>query len=244
MSTSEARILANKANAARSTGPKTEEGKARSRANAVKHGLTGAGIALPVGDAAEVDRLQHSYEAELKPSGEVGRMLVRRMALMTVRMDRCVDQETAHLNDRVRQAEADFDAEWPEVEGEGDPFRQRMRVETAQRAMFDPSRDATLARKYEAAAERCFFRSLKELRVVEKTAKASVSSPELDQARSALGSFLPAETMKPAPAPQAQKSVTTPSKPLPKPVPTFPVAPKMPPGGSFSEVPFAIGRVG
>ena len=41
------RVEANRRNAQKSTGPKTAEGKAISRLNGVKHGLTGAGIALP-----------------------------------------------------------------------------------------------------------------------------------------------------------------------------------------------------
>ncbi len=55
MPASEAQIRANRENAARSTGPKTDEGKERSRANALKHGLTGGGIVLPEADAAEVE---------------------------------------------------------------------------------------------------------------------------------------------------------------------------------------------
>src|SRR5437763_56198 len=44
MPASEARILANQANARLSTGPKTAEGKEQSRANDLNHGMTGAGV--------------------------------------------------------------------------------------------------------------------------------------------------------------------------------------------------------
>ena len=40
------RALINRANAQRSTGPKTEEGKQRSSLNALRHGLTGQTIIL------------------------------------------------------------------------------------------------------------------------------------------------------------------------------------------------------
>ena len=252
--TSAARIAANQANSLKSSGPRTAEEESRSRGNAVKHGLTGAGVALTVEDAAEVERLARSFEAELKPSGDLGRTLVRRMALMSVRMDRCVDHETASLSERIRQAEADFDAEWPAVEGQDDPNRERMRVEAAHRAMFDPSKAATLARKYEAAAERCFFRSLKELRQVERQAKAAGSGPEVGPAREALGSFLPAEAKpsglasKAAATPRSASSVVPKAvapapKPHPKPIPSFANTPGTPLGGAF-ELPFSIGRAG
>ena len=194
MPTSEARILANKANAARSTGPTSREGKERSRANSLKHGLTGAGVVLPNEDAAEVERRLAAFQDELKPSGEVGRALVRRAAICSVRMDRSVEQETAALSERVRSAEAEFVA----PEGVDAEEAGRLRAEAGRRAMFDPSKEATLARKYEAAAERGFFRALKELRQVE----AQVSQEpelELDPAtkeevfRRELGSFLAEE---------------------------------------------------
>ena len=46
MIVSEARIAANRRNALLSTGPKTAEGKVRSRANALKHGLC-ASVCVP-----------------------------------------------------------------------------------------------------------------------------------------------------------------------------------------------------
>jgi hypothetical protein len=254
MPASEARMIANRANAARSTGPKTAEGKARSRENAVKHGLTGDGVVLSSEEAAEVERLRQSFESELQPSGEVGRTLVRRLALLAVRMDRCVIHESAALAEHVRLAEAEFDSEWPEseLEGEDDADRERMRDLAARRALFDPSREATLARKYEAAAERGFFRALKELRQVEREAKADSTGPGIEAARSALGSFLTAaatvsSSVGKADGPDRSGVLVPPkvSNPVlnsrPKPIPALPVSPQTPLSGSF-HVPFSIGR--
>src|SRR3954451_8068521 len=56
----DAQIAANRKNAARSTGPKTEEGKARARCNALKHGerarVVGAMPVLPHEDPRELER--------------------------------------------------------------------------------------------------------------------------------------------------------------------------------------------
>src|SRR3954447_19948037 len=49
------RVLANRANAKRSTGPKTEAGKLRSRVNGLKHGLRAE---LPVLPGEDADALQ------------------------------------------------------------------------------------------------------------------------------------------------------------------------------------------
>jgi hypothetical protein len=170
MATSEARKIANLANSLKSTGPLSISGKEASRSNAYKHGMTGAGIVLPNEDAAEVDRKIVAYEAELQPTGEVGRELVRRMAVSSLRMDRGVSQETAALSERVRQAEADFVA----PDGLDEAIVAQLKAEAMARVLFDPSKEATLARKYEAAAERCFFRSLKELRQLRKDAPSRV----------------------------------------------------------------------
>ncbi len=109
MNCSPARLAANRANALRSTGPRTEEGKAASRGNALKHGMAGEGVALPAEDGAEVDRRFTAIEAELQPDGEVAHALVRRVALLSIRMERCATQEAAALSDGVRSAEGDFD---------------------------------------------------------------------------------------------------------------------------------------
>ena len=109
MIVSEARLAANRANAQKSTGPKTLEGKERSRANSLQHGMTGAGIVLPAEDAAEVERRFAALRSQLAPTGEYQEALVKRVALHSVRMDRCAVNEAAAIGVKIRHAEEDFD---------------------------------------------------------------------------------------------------------------------------------------
>ena len=106
---SPARLAANRANAQKSTGPKTEEGKARSRANALKHGLTGAGIALPGEDAAAIEATFLQAHEEFAPTTLAGMRLVRDVAMLWVRQDRARQYEATALAAHARHAERDFD---------------------------------------------------------------------------------------------------------------------------------------
>jgi hypothetical protein len=104
---------------------------------------------------------------------------------MSVRMDLCVEYETAMLTERVRLAEADF----LPPEGVDDAEAARLRTEAGKRALFDTSKEATLARKYEADASRRFFRALKELRQHEKAAKADEKAFQAEAVRDESGSI-------------------------------------------------------
>ncbi len=76
-----ARAEASRANGRLSHGPTSLEGKARSRRNGCKEGLTGAGIVLPPDAAAEVERREAAYVGVFGPRNAVERELVRQMAL-------------------------------------------------------------------------------------------------------------------------------------------------------------------
>ena len=78
---STARAEASRANGRRSRGPTSPEGKARSRRNGCKDGLTGEGIVLPPDAAAEVDRREAEFARDFRPRDAVERELVRQMAL-------------------------------------------------------------------------------------------------------------------------------------------------------------------
>jgi hypothetical protein len=108
MTASAERLAANRANAAKSTGPRTEEGKTRSRANALKHGLT-ALVVVPEEDLAEVADRTERIVAELQPVGELGRTLARRAASLALRLERAQRQELSAISRRVRHAIEDHD---------------------------------------------------------------------------------------------------------------------------------------
>jgi hypothetical protein len=62
-----AQIDANRANAQKSTGPRSAEGKSASRFNALKHGIDAASIVIPGEDPADYDSLAAHYHHEFRP---------------------------------------------------------------------------------------------------------------------------------------------------------------------------------
>jgi len=77
---SPARIIANQANSQHSTGPRTDEGKAKSSLNAVKTGLTGRTVLLPDDDIAAYRQHVTSLEARYRPVSDAERLLVQSIA--------------------------------------------------------------------------------------------------------------------------------------------------------------------
>jgi hypothetical protein len=234
MPTSDARVQANRQNSSLSTGPKTPEGKDRSRQNALKHGLTGAGVVLPVEDAAEVERRFVAFRRELQPSSELAVTLVRRAATLAVRMEKCSELEMAATAERMAQAAADFEA----PEGANPAEVARLRTEAARAAAFDPSKEACLLRRYEASAERGFYRALKELRLAEKASQTVAPELQAEVSGRELGSFLDRENL------DDERDFLSTEVPLP--APRKPVVSPVPgvQGGSNGcfDVPFTIGR--
>jgi hypothetical protein len=86
---SNARAAASRRNGAKSGGPKTEEGKARSAQNALKHGMRAQKhVVLPDEDAGEFADLEAALIAELAPVGALQTVLARRVAVAAWRLAR------------------------------------------------------------------------------------------------------------------------------------------------------------
>jgi hypothetical protein len=86
---SPARAEASRKNGAKSKGPRTPEGKARSAQNALKHGLRAQKyVVLPDEGAAAFDALETALMEELAPEGALQTVLARRVVAASWRLER------------------------------------------------------------------------------------------------------------------------------------------------------------
>jgi len=93
-------LEANRANAKLSTGPKSDAGRARSRMNALKHGISSQEIVLEEEDAEQFDALRAQLEAEFDPNSVIERELVDRLAGLLWRLRRVPVLEAALIRAR------------------------------------------------------------------------------------------------------------------------------------------------
>jgi hypothetical protein len=84
---------ANRRNAEKSTGPRTESGKEASRRNALKHGNAGVGVVLAE-DVEEAVRVRYEeWAKDFGPATPYQRFLVEQIAVNSVRLEQCAKQE-------------------------------------------------------------------------------------------------------------------------------------------------------
>ena len=91
------KAAANRGNAQLSTGPKTDEGKSRSRRNALKHGILASALLVKsingTEDQAQFDGLLSSLCRDLSPVGILEEMLVEKIAVCWWRQKRALRRE-------------------------------------------------------------------------------------------------------------------------------------------------------
>jgi len=102
---SEIQAEANQANAQQSTGPRTEEGKARSAQNAIKHGAFAKSIILPGESEIEFKILHDAFIKDHNPEGETERSLVRGLAETQWRLNRLRRWEAASMDQALESGD-------------------------------------------------------------------------------------------------------------------------------------------
>jgi hypothetical protein len=116
------RIEANRLNASKSTGPKTQPGKQRSRRNAVRHGLTAETVIGALEDAEDYREFQAAVIADYDAQSAVERELVLRLASLLWRLRRATIMETG-----LFEIQADHLSEFRQI---------RQTVPTSQEVVF------------------------------------------------------------------------------------------------------------
>lgn len=187
-------VKANQWNAQKSTGPKTEEGKAVVSQNAMKHGLLSTETLLPWEESAELNCLLESLTTALKPDGPLEKILVDRIVSLTWRLRRAGRIESGILvwkkySELFDQAKAEFDTTYRiedtfsiDLNGRHEVIPNEARYKAAKKKLSEASRMVNsdlpvLGRifegcadvmgnlhRYETGIERSLLKTLRELR--------------------------------------------------------------------------------
>ena len=178
-----AQIRANRNNAKKSTGPRTEQGKARVAQNALKHGLLARDTVLPGEDPADFDRQLSALEADLQPANSLEFELVRQIADAQWRMRRLTRMETGFIAaavDETRRLTKKYRPERlrPGYDGE---------TQLLGSAMLDRTQAFVHLARYDGHLSRRFFRAVKQLADLRRDERKS------REARSSAGSYTPTD---------------------------------------------------
>jgi hypothetical protein len=110
------RAVINRANAQKSTGPRTAAGKQRSSLNALRHGLTGHTIVLPSEDQSAYQRHSHAFLDEYRPKGATETQLVQSLLDTSWQLNRAAAVETNLYSLGITEMEDHIRATHPEAE--------------------------------------------------------------------------------------------------------------------------------
>ena len=102
-------IEANRRNAQLSTGPRSDEGKAVARGNALKHGLAGTGVVIHEDETVKINERMAAYASAIGPISPLECFTVEQLAIEAVRIERAQRDERILLIRRGVWAENGWD---------------------------------------------------------------------------------------------------------------------------------------
>jgi hypothetical protein len=220
------RAEANRQNALRSTGPKTDVGKARSSRNSSRHNLL-AKAATPLAQPnQELQTLLNRFNTEFHPSSVHEETLIQELAGAAWRMRLGTRFESGLLSIQMERAydrilNADKPAQWnfPYADGRGEVHHpepeepqtplaeagEDVRTVAMGAALADDPAVFALVLRYQTQARRDYFRILKELQLV-RTGQAAYLPDDPPSE--------PPKPVEPEPEPVANETKPTPAAPV------------------------------
>jgi hypothetical protein len=155
-------VTANRANARKSTGPKTPAGKAVAARNATRHAiLQGNLLATQDEDAGALEALREAFLSELAPAGALEAALVERITGAVWRLRRVQAAEVG-----MYDAENDI-----LIRREWEPGNVASRIFVGLRDTF------ALLSRYETALERSLYGALHELQRLQAARRSGADTP-------------------------------------------------------------------
>jgi hypothetical protein len=228
----ESQINANRRNAQKSTGPKTPEGKARSRQNGLQHGLTAQTCMLENEDPEALLELLQELQEKYDPQDTDEDFLLERMAKARFKYNRIMPLEAAILNLRLAVDRAPKELQ----EAQGQAGRR------AWAYMRDANGGNALSKlsRYETTQLREYDRAREELQRIQKIRTATpprspepANNQELRREPNPPTTPIPPSTSKP-PQPTTGKPEPSTQNPAPKTHHPQPIASQKPSNASPS----------
>jgi len=221
----EAQVAANRANAQKSTGPRTDEGKAVSAMNALRHGLCAERFLIAEEEREDWEALRADWRDRLRPEGIVEERLCERIAQVSWRRDRGPAAEAAAWRERSQNVAIVSEGKWgdePVWRADGERMMRRMGAAVQNGVLADLSRltlyEGRLSRELQKLrAELAALQDERRRRAAAEPRRPDPEAPAepLAPARPAAA---PAPVSAPEPAPEPRKSadigfVPAPSEP-------------------------------
>ena len=164
-------IEANRRNSQMSTGPISRIGKAKSKKNAMKHGLLAADLVVRGEDSVAFAGVLENLVDEYQPQGPLEEQLVERVAVCMWRLRRVYRVEAGIFQYEITKIESDNASEYQETQAVtiGGAFRR------------DASRAGAISKlsRYEAAIERSLYKALHELQRVQAARENGQHPPSI-----------------------------------------------------------------
>ncbi len=173
-------IAANRANSARSTGPKSSRGKAASSQNATSHGICASVLTVFHWESpAEFEELREQYMTRFRPIDRVERDLVDRLVDSTWRRNRVLSIETTLFDIEIEGMDSKIRESYDEIDN------GLLRISLAFRERHG-ERTSDSIQRYLAGAERSYQRALRELETLQaerfNQMPPPLSIPDADEA--------------------------------------------------------------
>jgi len=191
----QAQTNANRENAKKSTGPRTQQGKTISSRNSLVHGMTSGKFLPPDADPQEFLQLFDQFRARFQPFDEVEDALVERLvaAEFKMRTVRYADAGLFHYQAETNPIPADRNKD-----GHINPLAWAFHTDSVGYNSFNK------LMRYEGCLQREFSRALRELYIVQDERRARFA--EAEAAASEAEETGPAQPETPPPNPNTEKT--------------------------------------